>query len=213
LAKTVKGKGVSFLEGKSGWHGRALTKDELSKALNELPEQQFPEVSINSPERLPEKPSKTIWLQKKNYSIGQQISTRESFGDALAFTVGADPDLVVLDAEVGNSTFTEKSKEVDPSRFFQTYIAEQNMIGIAQGLSAKGLKPVSATFAAFLSRAHDQIRMSAVSESSMIICGSHAGISMGKMGHLKWAWRTSLFSGRFLIVLYFTLAMPFQLKL
>ena len=91
-------------------------------------------------------------------------------------------DVVAIDAEVGNSTYTEIFEEAYPDRFFQTYIAEQQMVATAVGMSVRGFVPFASTFAAFLSRAYDFIRMSAISQANIRLCGSHAGVSIGEDG-------------------------------
>jgi transketolase len=110
-----------------------------------------------------------------------KVATRTAFGDALA-ALGARPDVVVVDGEVGNSTFTDKFKEAWPGRFFQMYISEQQMVGAAVGMSVRGYVPFAATFAAFWSRAYDFIRMAAVSQADIRLCGSHAGVEIGQDG-------------------------------
>jgi len=182
IARTVKGKGISFLEGKNGWHGKALNKNEMKKALNEIPEVKMPKIKI-------EKPKKTKFaeinggkIKLKRYKVDEEIATREAYGDFLATLVKAESKAVVLDAEVGNSTFAEKAKDAMPERFVECFIAEQNMIGISLGLSIKGFRVFASTFAAFLTRAHDQLRMASLSSISLNVCGSHSGVSIGEDG-------------------------------
>ena len=110
-----------------------------------------------------------------------KVATRTAYGDALA-ALGARPEVVVVDGEVGNSTFTDKFKEAWPDRFFQMYISEQQMVGAAVGLSVRGYVPFAATFAAFWTRAYDFIRMAAVSQADIRLCGSHAGSEIGQDG-------------------------------
>ena len=185
LAKTFKGKGVSFIENKDGWHGRALKADELQKALDEIPEQPLPLVSIKKPHKQRNaldftKPSKA--LPPLRYKKGELIATRSSYGDAIKRLAEADSSVVVVDAEVGNSTFANAMEVFDESRFIESFIAEQNMIGISAGLSAKGQNVLCGSFAAFLTRSYDQIRMAALSTLDLTIVGSHAGVSIGEDG-------------------------------
>lgn len=186
IAKTVKGKGVSFLEDKEGWHGKALKQEDLKQALPQLgplnrslkPQiKKPPQISIKQ-EKLKIK-SKTLIIP---YQKDEQIATREAYGEALEQLGKIYPQLLVLDADVKNSTYSEKFQKKYPNRFFQMFIAEQNMIGVALGLAKRGFLPFAATFAAFLTRAFDQIRMSALSNGEIKICGSHAGVSIGEDG-------------------------------
>lgn len=183
IAKTIKGKGVSFLEDKNGWHGKVLDKEQLEKALEEIPNPEMPKITIKRPEKV------NVKIQKKKnpvinkYKIGNMIATREAYGNALAALAKADPKVLAVDGEVSNSTMSEKVKQTAPNQFIEAYIAEQNMAGMALGLSKKDYNVFASTFAAFLSRAHDQIRMAAVSKPSTItFSGSHAGVSIGKDG-------------------------------
>jgi transketolase len=182
LAKTYKGKGVSFLENQEGWHGRALNKDELAKALNEIPETARPQNIVNSPLRFdswrPVKKETVLPL----YHVGEERATRSAYGDALSSLTLSDSSILVLDAEVSNSTFSEKVKSTTPHQFLECFIAEQNMVGVALGLSVKGFNVFASSFSSFLSRAHDQIRMSALSNANMTFCGSHSGVSIGEDG-------------------------------
>ena len=187
LARTVKGQGISFIAGKQGWHGKALKKgEELDAALNELQSQLLPE---DEPAPKPQ-PPKSISrpspqrgsLGTLPYKLGETVATREAYGTAIARLGAADPRIVVLDADVGNSTFSDKFEKQFPDRFFQNFIAEQVMIGSAMGLAARGAIPFPSTFAAFLTRAYDFIRMAAISNVSIKMAGSHAGVSIGEDG-------------------------------
>jgi len=181
LAKTFKGKGVSFLENKENWHGKALDEKQLDLALKEVPNPSIPKLKIKKPltKNIKTKPKKKIKLEKYE----DEISTREVYGNTLANLVRSDSNILAIDAEVSNSTFSNKVKKVNPKRFVEAYIAEQNMVGMALGLSKKGFNVFASTFAAFLTRAHDQIRMAALSSpKSLTFCGSHAGISIGEDG-------------------------------
>ncbi len=185
VAKTIKGKGVSFLEGKDGWHGKALKKgSELESALKEIPDSAIikpvPDRSYTNQIKIEADSSSHIEV---SYKLGQEVATREAYGNALVKLGMIFPRLFVLDGDVKNSTFAEKFKEKFPSRFVEMFIAEQNMIGVALGLATEGKIPFSSSFACFLTRAYDFIRMSAYSRPAhLIICGSHAGISIGEDG-------------------------------
>jgi len=183
IAKTEKGKGVSFIEGRNGWHGKALKKDELLRALEELgPIDSTVRGEMQKPEDIkPEKP-KAEKAKPLSYAGDKPISTRHAYGTALERLYPQYPDMVVLDAEVSNSTFAEIFKRTWPDRFFEMFIAEQNMVGSALGLSLRGRIPFVSTFAAFLTRAFDQIRMCQYSDSNIKFCGSHAGVSIGVDG-------------------------------
>jgi len=181
LAKTIKGKGVSFLEEKNGWHGKALNERELTMALKEIPEAKMPKVEIVKPKNV----SENYEINKvvlNNYKFGEEVATREAYGKALASIAEADSSVLVFDAEVSNSTFAEKVKETRPEQFIECFIAEQNMIGMSLGASVKGHKTFASTFSAFLTRAHDQLRMASLSKANIAICGSHAGVSIGEDG-------------------------------
>jgi len=183
IAKTLKGKGVSFIEDKNGWHGKPLKKEELSRALEELgPIDKTITGQISKPEN--RKPTEQIAqkLRPVSYTGVKGVATRHAYGSALVRISPRFPNMVVLDAEVSNSTFSELFKEVHHERFFEMYIAEQNMVGMALGLSLRNKIPFVSTFAAFLSRAFDQIRMSQYSNANIKFCGSHAGVSIGEDG-------------------------------
>lgn len=182
IAQTLKGKGVSVMENKEGWHGKALDERELTYALSELPLVEMPKVVIAKPKVTNVKSEKAQAHTGVHYTAGEQIATREAYGEGLAALARADPSVVVLDAEVSNSTRADKAKAVAPERFIESFIAEQNMIGMALGLAVKGKKAFASTFAAFLSRAHDQLRMAALSKAHFVVCGSHAGVSIGEDG-------------------------------
>jgi len=183
IAKTIKGKGISFLEDREGKHGVALTEDEFKEALKELGEIKRITVSVNKPEMLqPLSESVTIKEVNKTYSIGEVVATRRAYGEAVAKIFPEFPDIVVLDAEVCNSTYAEIFKKHYPDRFFECFIAEQNMVGMAVGLSLRGKIPFVSTFAAFLTRTFDHIRMAQYSDANVKFMGSHAGVSIGQDG-------------------------------
>jgi transketolase len=187
VAKTIKGKGISFVEGKPGWHGKPLKKgDEADRAVAELEKQLVPEelpAAQPRPRQVPRPPAKPLApLGPPSYALGDRVATREAFGDAITRLGANDDRIVALDADVGNSTFSEKFEKQNPQRFFEAYIAEQVMIGAAMGLAARGAIPFPSTFAAFLTRASDFIRMAAISNNNIKMAGSHAGVSIGEDG-------------------------------
>jgi transketolase len=184
VARTKKGAGVSFLEDKEGWHGKALSEAEAKRALAELGNPAGDLVVEPKGPRRTSTPrtEKSGPFTPAAYPIGTRVATREAFGDALAALAKSREDVVALDAEVSNSTFSEKFQKVEPNRFFQIYIAEQQLISAAVGMQAFGLQPFASTFAAFFSRAYDQIRMAAISRANLCLVGSHAGVSIGEDG-------------------------------
>ena len=187
LARTIKGKGISVMEGKGGWHGKPLKKgEELEKALAELQSQLVPE---EGPAPEPQPPRgigrgapRQATVGPSIYKRGDSVATREAYGAALARLAAGDERIVALDADVKNSTFSEKFEQAYPQRFYQTFIAEQAMIGVAMGLASRGAIPFPSTFAAFLTRAYDFVRMAAISQLNIKMAGSHAGVSIGEDG-------------------------------
>lgn len=184
LAKTVKGKGVSFLEGAEGMHGKPLDAEQRDSALRELGDPAIRVAVV--PHRVGggRKPaSPDVPHLDVAYEPGTAVATRAAFGTALAKLGSAMPDLVVIDGDVGNSTGTLTFAKDHPDRFVQAFIAEQNMAGVAMGLAACGKRPVTASFAAFLTRAADFIRMASHSRlPHLVFCGSHVGVSIGEDG-------------------------------
>ncbi len=178
VARTLKGKGASVFEDKEGWHGKALDAEQAKAAIAELGGERSLIVSPAAPAEFKASNGGSP-VQLPVYTDG--IATRKAFGETLA-ALAARPDVVVLDAEVGNSTYTEDFEKVAPERFLQMFIAEQTMVGAAIGLQVTGRTPFAATFGAFLTRAYDFIRMGAVSRASIRLCGSHAGVSIGEDG-------------------------------
>lgn len=183
IAKTIKGKGVSFLEDKEGRHGVALTEAEFKEAMKELGEIKKVKISVKKPESLTPNPQPfEIKEFNRIYSIGEMVATRRAYGEALVKIFPEFPDIVVLDAEVSNSTYAEIFKKYCPERFFECFVAEQNMVGMAVGLALRGKIPFVSTFAAFLTRAFDHIRMAQYSDANIKFVGSHAGVSIGQDG-------------------------------
>lgn len=180
VARTVKGHGVSFLANEPGMHGKALSEEEADKALAELDPGERQTVTVQSPPELIIEDFDEADVERPRFD--DEVATRDAFGKSLAAIVQRDPLVMVLDGEVSNSTKTEHAQKASPDQFLQMYIAEQAMVGAAVGLQAIGLKPVASTFAAFLTRAHDFIRMAAISRAEMVLNGSHAGASIGEDG-------------------------------
>ena len=183
IAGTVKGKGISFLEDKNGWHGKALNRDEFQSALGELGAVDMSVIGeICKPEDQGTEKKVPVEAGAISYDQNKPFATREAYGHALKRLFPQFPDMVVLDGEVSNSTYTEIFREAYPERFFEMYIAEQNMAGAALGFARRGKVPFVSTFAAFFARAFDQIRMSQYSRANIKFCGSHAGVSIGEDG-------------------------------
>ncbi|MCE4941575.1 transketolase [Streptomyces albulus] len=182
VARTVKGRGVAEVADKEGWHGKALPKDLAERAVAELGGIRHLCVrGPQPPDAVPAPVPSSGPVELPRFDVGDAVATRVAFGRALA-AVGARPNVVALDAEVGNSTHAEDFAKAHPERYFQTYIAEQQMIADAVGMAVRGYRPYATTFAAFLTRAHDFIRMAAVSQITMALCGTHCGVEIGADG-------------------------------
>jgi transketolase len=186
LAKTFKGHGVSFLDGTPGWHGKALKPDEAEKALAELATSGAISGLVVKPQKpenqQPASLATDAELVLPTYEKGVSVAVRKAYGDTLAALGKARGNLFAVDAEVGNSTYTEIFGKAFPERHFQMFIAEQIMVSVVQGLDVRGKVGFCATFAAFFARAYDQIRMAAVSGASLRLVGTHAGVSIGEDG-------------------------------
>lgn len=183
VARTIKGKGAPAVENKNGWHGKPLTKEDADVALRLLePLDKSLRGVMTRPEDLAPVRRARQAVPEPAYKPGEAVATRKAYGNALARLYPAFPDMVVLDGEVSNSTYAEIFHEAFPERYFEMYIAEQNMVGTAVGLSCRGKIPFVSTFAAFFTRAFDQIRMSGYSNVNMKFAGSHAGVSIGEDG-------------------------------
>ncbi len=187
LARTFKGRGIEFAEDKDAWHGKPFKKGEQTdSAINALEAK----LSGAAPPWKPKMPSsngaKSAAAPKAapqpSYKLGDEVATREAFGAALAALGEVNPRIVALDGDVKNSTFTEHFEKRAPGRFFQGFIAEQNMVGAAMGFAARGKIAFAATFACFLARAYDFMRMAAISRTNIKLVGTHAGISIGEDG-------------------------------
>jgi transketolase len=179
VARTEKGHGVSFLANAEGWHGKALDEEQAKQAIEELGGERSLTITPRKPESQPARPRANGEVALPTYDEG--VATRKAFGEALA-ALAARPDVVALDAEVGNSTYTEDFQKAAPDRFFEFYIAEQAMVGAAVGFQALGKDPFAATFGAFFTRAYDFVRMAAISRANLRLVGSHAGVSIGEDG-------------------------------
>ncbi len=184
IARTEKGHGISFLSDKDGWHGKPLSAEQLEKAIAELggappivpdPGRSYARTSLPVPPDFPALPA-------PDYKPGDSVATREAYGIALGKLAAVNPKVFAVDGDVKNSTFSETIEKAFPDRLIQGYIAEQNMVALSVGLAAQGIVPFAASFACFLSRAYDQVRMAAVSRASIKLCGSHCGVSIGEDG-------------------------------
>lgn len=183
IARTVKGKGVSIIEDENGSHGKPLRHEDLPRALYELGEvKKITSADIRKPEELNPREFPSGGIDEVSYEKDSEVATRKAYGNALNRISSAYPQIVALDAEVSNSTYSEIFKKNRPHRFFEIYIAEQNMVGAALGLSTRDKIPFVSTFAAFMTRAFDQIRMCQYSDANIKFCGSHAGVSIGEDG-------------------------------
>ena len=189
LARTVKGRGVSAIEGRDGWHGKPIPAGaDLDAAVEELERRLVPG---SPPPAAPPPPRRTARPDAgaapappapPDYAPGSAVATRTAYGNALAALAAVDPRVVALDADVSNSTFSQTFERAHGDRFFETFIAEQAMIGAAMGLASRGAIPFPSTFAAFLTRASDFIRMAGIGRMNLKIAGSHAGVSIGEDG-------------------------------
>lgn len=199
IAKTIKGKGVPFIEDQEGWHGKALNPEQFEEAIKLLGVVdreiigtiQKPKIKYDENNAM--LATNTIHLNNSmddlhalnnepiHYQLGELVSPRQAFGDALQ-EISGNEKVVVLDPEVGNSTFAESFKNIAPERYFPTYITEQNTVGMAVGLARRGKLPIMASFSAFWTRAFDQIRMAQYARVPMLIAGTHTGISIGEDG-------------------------------
>jgi transketolase len=195
IAKTVKGYGIDFAAGKQGFHGKAFTGEQEMLALAQL-KKNFPRAAAESHEDdygwEPHKPQSSglaytgantiIEIPMCAYKRGEMVATRKAYGTALALLGDVCDAVVSLDAEVKNSTYAEIFEDVHPERFFQCFVAEQNMVGMGIGFDRRGRIPFISTFSSFFSRAHDQIRMAAIGHSALRLVGSHCGVSIGEDG-------------------------------
>nr|XP_003216952.1 PREDICTED: transketolase-like protein 1 [Anolis carolinensis] len=187
VAKTFKGRGISGVEDADNWHGKPIPKDKVESVLNSIqsqiqtnkvfsiqpPAQDVPEISYKDI-KMPSPPA---------FKIGEKVATRKAYGLALAKLGNANSHVVALDGDTKNSTFSELFKQAHPERYIECFIAEQNMVSVALGCAARNRTiAFASTFAAFFTRAFDQIRMGAISQTNINLCGSHSGVSIGEDG-------------------------------
>jgi len=181
IAKTIKGSGVSAVADKPGFHGKAL--DDADAAIAELGGVRNLHIDVAKPEGpAPELPAADGVLELPTWEVGDEVATRLAYGEALKAVGAADGRVVGLDGEVSNSTYAEIFAKAFPERYFEMFIAEQQLVAAAVGLQTRGWKPFASTFAAFFSRAYDFIRMAAISRADLRLAGSHAGVSIGEDG-------------------------------
>ncbi len=180
VARTLKGKGVKAVEDKGGWHGKAL--DDPDEAIAELGGLRNIQVQVAKPDDAEPHRFPDGDLELPRYEVGEEVATRKAYGEALAALGSARGDVVALDGEVSNSTFAEIFAKAHPERYFEMYIAEQQLVAAAVGLHARGWNAFASTFAAFFSRAYDFVRMAAISRVDLRLAGSHAGVSIGEDG-------------------------------
>jgi transketolase len=180
FARTKKGSGVAAVEDKENQHGKPLADPDA--AVEELGGIRSLSVDVQSPPAPKPFEVERAEVEKPTYEVGEKVATRAAYGDALAWIGSIDEKVVALDGEVGNSTYAERFAAKHPERFFEMYIAEQQMVAAAVGMQARGWKPFASSFGAFLSRAYDFVRMAAISDADLKLCGSHVGVSIGPDG-------------------------------
>jgi transketolase len=180
FARTKKGSGVAAVEDQPNQHGKPLADPEA--AVEELGGIRSLSVSVQAPPEPRPFEIETAQVERPGYELGEKVATRGAYGDALAWIGSVDEKVVALDGEVGNSTYAERFAAKHPGRFFEMYIAEQQMVAAAVGLQTRGWKPFASSFGAFLSRAYDFVRMAAISDADLKLCGSHVGVSIGPDG-------------------------------
>ncbi|PZG02643.1 transketolase [Micromonospora deserti] len=182
LARTLKGKGVPEIENKPDWHGKPLKADLAERAVSALGGTR--QIRVTGPRPEPAPPATAPAAEPPDlprYDRGAKVPTRNAYGDALR-AVGRRPDVVVLDGEVSDSTRADRFAGAYPDRFFEMFISEQQLVAAAVGLQVRGYRPFASTFAAFLSRAYDFIRMAGISQADIALSGSHAGVEIGADG-------------------------------
>jgi transketolase len=188
VARTVKGKGIPEVEDRDGWHGRPLPEEAAARAIAALERQLHggPLPRVRAPKRRGAvaltAPATLVPIAPPAYELGASVATRQAYGEALAKLGKVNPAIVAIDGDVKNSTFAERFKEACPSQYVEGFIAEQNMVGAGVGLGVGGKIPFVSTFACFLTRAFDQLRMAAISRANLKVTGSHCGVSIGEDG-------------------------------
>ncbi len=196
LAKTIKGRGFSEVENKDDWHGKPFPPDMAERAIAELggvrnlvlrgprPEPAQPGPVPDKPTTVPRQPSTGARQSATppEYEVGEKVATRKAYGDALVALGGRDDRIVVLDGEVSNSTYAFEFARAYPDRYFEMFIAEQQLVAAATGIAVRGYRTFASTFAAFFTRAYDFIRMGAISGVDLRLAGSHAGVEIGADG-------------------------------
>lgn len=185
IAKTYKGAGVSFLQDKDGWHGKPLSQEDATKAIAELQPtaKSGLNIAIPAPTDLPAPAlDAPVAYPAINYNMGDQVATREAFGNALQRVGETDPRIVAMDGDTKNSTYTDKFFKKFPGRFTECFIAEQNLVAVAVGFGTRGHVPFASTFATFFNRAADHIRVAGISTANLKLAGSHVGVSIGEDG-------------------------------
>jgi transketolase len=183
LARTLKGRGFSEVEDRENWHGKPLPPEMAERAVIELGGERNLLVRGPLPDQAAPARDRGASDQMKlpTYELGRKVATRKAYGDALA-AIGARRDVVAMDGEVSNSTFADEFAQAYPERYFEMYIAEQQLVAAAVGFSVRGYRPFASTFAAFFTRAYDFIRMAAISQADICLVGSHAGVEIGADG-------------------------------
>jgi transketolase len=180
FARTKKGSGVAAVEDQPNQHGKPLAEPEA--AVEELGGVRSIRIDVQPPPAAPSFAIARAEVERPGYELGEKVATRGAYGDALAWLGSVDEKVVALDGEVGNSTYAERFAAEHPDRFFEMYIAEQQMVAAAVGMQTRGWKPFASSFGAFLSRAYDFVRMAAISDADLKLCGSHVGVSIGPDG-------------------------------
>jgi len=180
VARTIKGKGVKAVENREGWHGKPLEDPEA--AIAELGGERTIAIDVSKPKPFEPDRFDTGLIELPRYDVGTEVATRKAYGDALVALGRGRGDVVALDGEVSNSSYADEFAKEIPERYFEMYVAEQQLLAAAVGLQARGWTPFASTFAAFLTRAYDFVRMAAYSRANIKLCGSHAGVSIGEDG-------------------------------
>src|SRR4051794_14155710 len=180
VAKTMKGRGVKAVEDQPGKHGKPL--DNAEEAIAELGGERDLSVDVAQPEAGQPHVFETPGGDLPSYDLGDEVATRKAYGEAIAALANVRGDVVALDGEVSNSTHSEDFREAHPDRYFEMFIAEQQLVSAAVGFQVRNWTPFASTFSAFLSRAYDFVRMAAISQAKLVLSGSHAGVSIGEDG-------------------------------